>query len=151
MQCEVHALDMKLIPAGVSKKTGKPYNAFYVCPVDGCKWKPAPVTAGWSAVREQVAQKVAPEKASMTPEMWEEKEQRKNKNILLQVAFKAAVELTPKNNPYDPELLKKDTLYWHQWLLSQTEQAKPTAQPTSLPTIQTEDDGFESLANSIDF
>jgi len=28
---------MKLHPAGVSKKTGNPYGAFWACPVDDCK------------------------------------------------------------------------------------------------------------------
>ena len=31
-QCEKCGSEMNLIPAGVSKKTGKPYNAFYSCP-----------------------------------------------------------------------------------------------------------------------
>ena len=35
--CPVHGILMKLHPAGVSKKTGKPYGAFWACPVDGCK------------------------------------------------------------------------------------------------------------------
>lgn len=30
--CQIHGLEMRLIPAGISKKTGKPYNAFYSCP-----------------------------------------------------------------------------------------------------------------------
>lgn len=40
MQCQVHQVDFKLIPAGVSNNTGKPYQAFYVCPEQGCKEKP---------------------------------------------------------------------------------------------------------------
>jgi hypothetical protein len=31
-QCAVCGSEMKLIPAGVSKKTGKPYSAFMACP-----------------------------------------------------------------------------------------------------------------------
>jgi len=31
MICDLCGAEMKLIPAGVSKKTGKPYNAFYSC------------------------------------------------------------------------------------------------------------------------
>jgi len=30
--------DVKLIPAGVSKKSGKPYPAFYACSSPACKW-----------------------------------------------------------------------------------------------------------------
>lgn len=32
MQCKVCNSEMKTIPAGVSKKTGNPYNAFEACP-----------------------------------------------------------------------------------------------------------------------
>jgi len=38
--CKIHKVDFKLIPAGVSKKTGRPYPAFEVCPVEGCNEKP---------------------------------------------------------------------------------------------------------------
>jgi len=31
----------RLVPSGVSKKTNKPYNAFYACSVQGCNEKPA--------------------------------------------------------------------------------------------------------------
>lgn len=30
-QCSQCGNDMRLIPAGISKKNGKPYNAFYAC------------------------------------------------------------------------------------------------------------------------
>jgi len=30
----------KIIPAGVSKTTGRPYNAFFACVDRNCKWKP---------------------------------------------------------------------------------------------------------------
>jgi hypothetical protein len=41
--CSVCNSQMQLIPAGVSKKTGKPYNSFLVCP-NKCKpdYKPSP-------------------------------------------------------------------------------------------------------------
>ena len=35
--CPEHGIVMKLHPAGVSKKTGKPYKAFWACPIDGCR------------------------------------------------------------------------------------------------------------------
>jgi hypothetical protein len=42
--CHAHGVDWKLIAAGTSKKTGKRYNAFYVCPERDCdekpEWKP---------------------------------------------------------------------------------------------------------------
>jgi ssDNA-binding Zn-finger/Zn-ribbon topoisomerase 1 len=37
-QCPECGGEVKLIPAGVSKKTGKPYKAFYACKSPACKW-----------------------------------------------------------------------------------------------------------------
>jgi hypothetical protein len=43
--CPIHD-DVKVVPAGVSKKSGKAYSAFRACPVPGCNEKePYPVTA----------------------------------------------------------------------------------------------------------
>jgi|SRR3990172_7727157 len=36
MICPKCKSEMKLIPAGISKKTGKPYQAFYACPDKNC-------------------------------------------------------------------------------------------------------------------
>ena len=38
--CPIHNLEFRLVPAGVSQRTGKSYPAFYVCDVRGCKEKP---------------------------------------------------------------------------------------------------------------
>ena len=38
--CPTHNQPWKLVPAGVSKKTGQPYNAFLACPVRGCDQRP---------------------------------------------------------------------------------------------------------------
>lgn len=37
--CNVHRRG-KVVPAGVSKKTGKPYAAFWACPEQGCEIRP---------------------------------------------------------------------------------------------------------------
>lgn len=39
--CPVHRLSWRTVPAGVSKKTGRPYSAFQVCPESGCDERPA--------------------------------------------------------------------------------------------------------------
>jgi len=36
--CPVHD-DVKIVPGGVSRRTGRPYDAFYACPVAGCDQK----------------------------------------------------------------------------------------------------------------
>lgn len=37
--CPVHAKS-KIVPAGVSQRTGKPYSAFWACPEQGCDQRP---------------------------------------------------------------------------------------------------------------
>ena len=39
--CPVHSEPWKLVPAGVSKSSGRPYDAFRACPVKGCRERPA--------------------------------------------------------------------------------------------------------------
>ncbi len=38
--CPVHRTAWRTVPAGVSKKTGRPYAAFRVCPESGCDVRP---------------------------------------------------------------------------------------------------------------
>lgn len=38
--CPIHNVPWKVVPAGVSKKTGKPYDAFQACSVSGCDQRP---------------------------------------------------------------------------------------------------------------
>lgn len=39
--CPIHGQPWKTVPAGVSKTTGRPYNAFKACPVKGCDQRPS--------------------------------------------------------------------------------------------------------------
>jgi len=39
-KCNICGNVFKLVPAGVSKTSGKPYSAFYACSTRGCKGKP---------------------------------------------------------------------------------------------------------------
>lgn len=38
--CPIHGTPWKVVPAGVSKKTGKPYDAFQACSTQGCDQRP---------------------------------------------------------------------------------------------------------------
>ena len=38
--CPVHHEPWKTVPAGVSKSTGRPYEAFRACPTAGCRERP---------------------------------------------------------------------------------------------------------------
>jgi ribosome-binding protein aMBF1 (putative translation factor) len=40
MNCELCGSEIKTIPAGVSKATGRAYASFQVCSNRGCSWKP---------------------------------------------------------------------------------------------------------------
>ena|SRR3990167_229216 len=40
MNCPIHNVEYRLVPAGISKKSNRAYPAFYTCPVMGCKEKP---------------------------------------------------------------------------------------------------------------
>lgn len=59
MQCQSCQSEMRFIKAGVSKKTGLPYNAFWSCP-NGCKQapmqpqppKPISPKPDWDAIAE---------------------------------------------------------------------------------------------------
>jgi hypothetical protein len=132
MLCPVHQKEFVMRPAGISKKTGQPYSAFLACPEYGCREKP-PREGGWPAVRQEVAQKVAPGKAAMTREDWEEREKRKDHAILLQVAYKAAVELAAAGKIELTDIAKY-TQADHSWLLSQM-----NGTPATRPVIHSDD------------
>ena len=53
--CPVHNCEFKTIPAGVSRKTGKPYKSFEVCPVEGCREKPQQEKPQESVISEQIS------------------------------------------------------------------------------------------------
>lgn len=55
MQCPIHHVEFREVPAGVSKTTGKPYNAFMACPERGCREKPPKPEWAPEAVRQQYA------------------------------------------------------------------------------------------------
>ena len=40
LACPIHHLAWKIVPAGVSKKSGRAYAAFAVCPESGCEQRP---------------------------------------------------------------------------------------------------------------
>jgi len=39
--CPIHKTPWKTVPAGVSKKSGKPYSAFRACSTAGCDQRPS--------------------------------------------------------------------------------------------------------------
>lgn len=39
-ECPVHGADWRLVKGGISKKSGKPFNSFWACSIQGCDEKP---------------------------------------------------------------------------------------------------------------
>ena len=71
--CPIHQAELKIVPGGVSRKTGKPYSAFYTCQIRECTYKhpEAPPVDGSGGNRSV----------------------SKDNSIIRQVAFKGAIDL----------------------------------------------------------
>ena len=79
------------------------------------------------------------QESKMTPEAWDARDKKKNRDILLQVAFKAAVELACANKIVVAEVFN-EALKQYNWLLSQTE--GKTDLPEEPPIEAYENDPF---------
>ena len=115
IKCPVHDFEMRLIPAGISKKTGKPYQAFYVCSVEGCKEKgPAPEVETKEAFDE--GYKAPPSKVKllgveepMTKAEWKEKDYQIARLTLAKTFIQSGVD-------YDTALKNNDLEKWYRWI-----------------------------------
>lgn len=70
--CPLSGTALKLIPAGTSKSTGKPYNAFYVCEIKGCKGFHNPVDTGLTQKPRHEAP-TAPQTQEKDDSFWDKK------------------------------------------------------------------------------
>lgn len=97
MNCPIHNIPFKLVPAGYSKKKQKSYNAFYACQIQGCKERPPKevppgVLPGQTYVDEQgyvsaaPPVPVAPVSVDPEQEIWE----RKDRTSVAQTSINAA-------------------------------------------------------------
>lgn len=94
--CPLHGTQWKFIPAGVSKRTGKSYTAFYACEVRGCTAKPPKVTsfepdpiapvAATQAPTKPWGTRPTPKPESVSDQVWE----RKDRTSIAQTAINAA-------------------------------------------------------------
>jgi hypothetical protein len=77
----------------------------------------------------------------MTREDWDNRDKKRDFDILLQVAFKASVELIasgkfeykPQPNVPPVEIIENLTLSFHKWLLSQTKAQSPVTSQKYAP------------------
>jgi hypothetical protein len=61
LTCPTHGATAKMIPGGVSKATGKPYDAFWACSFKGCREKLVDAAAGAPAPRQASAPAPTPQ------------------------------------------------------------------------------------------
>lgn len=74
MNCEACGMEMKLVPAGISKRTGKSYKAFWGhSDKTDCTWKPP---------EETPKPQQAPEQGINTKELIKQQDNDKNKTML---------------------------------------------------------------------
>ncbi len=110
VNCEVHGSPMKLIPSGISKKTGKQYKAFYACPEPDCKeTSPAPNEVAPEPTQSFKQSLGTPEKA------WsdEEKSRQIARLTLAKTFINAGVD-------YDNAVKNADLLKWEKYVMGET-------------------------------
>ena len=61
LTCPVHGNTAKMIPGGISKKTGQPYEAFWACSFKDCREKLMDAAAGAPAPQQSSAPAPAPQ------------------------------------------------------------------------------------------
>jgi len=84
MLCPIHNVEFKLVPAGVSQRTGKAYSAFYACPERGCTQKPPSATQ-----KAAKASNPAPTASQVDKVDWD----AKDRQSAMQTCIKAAADL----------------------------------------------------------
>ena len=132
---------LKVIPAGVSKTTGRPYNAFTVCSDRECNWKPE---------RPQGTFTPRPAKTEQVRQMQETKagfikvaQDNKNDNIRLSSAARDATLIITTFFPKldSPEVIRQTWLTWREWLYNRKgETPQPDKEPFSTYANREEED-----------
>ena len=117
-KCKNCEAELRTIPAGISKKTGKSYDEFQVC--DACGWTPKKETY------QKPQGKFYPRQTEeIKGEYIREAQDRKNDNILLAGAMRDATLLTIAeiaNLKWTNEEIKGAWLQWRNWLLAQRDE-----------------------------
>ena len=129
---------IKIVPAGISKKTGNPYNEFKVC--SKCDWKPERTFTPRPAKTEQVRQ-MQETKAGFIKVA----QDNKNDSIRLSSANRDATILITTFFPKldSPEVIRKTWLTWREWLYNRAgEIPQPDKEPfktMNAPTREEDD------------
>jgi len=108
MDCPACGSEIKEVPAGVSKKTGKPYNAFQVCSNKLCGWKPAQ-KPGYTSTLVENKKPNAPQDPALTNQL-------KEKTMFYSYAKDLVVAEMAGGTP-PPQPTKQVIAYFHElWL-----------------------------------
>ena len=129
--------EVKTVPAGVSKRTGRPYNAFQACSNRECDFKPEQPKGVFNrpAKTEQVRQ-MQETKAGFIKVA----QDNKNDNIRLSSAGRDATLIITTFFPKldSPEVIRKTWLTWRAWLYNRNgEVPQPDSEP--FPTYKNRD------------
>lgn len=128
---------VKLIPAGVSRTTGRPYDAFKACSERSCKWKPARPAMATPFIKPGQVQK-AKEVMTFKGEQIRVAQDNKNDSIRLSGASRDATLILTTFYPEASELpveereayLKDRWLYWKNYFYNRSAE---TPQPDTKP------------------
>ncbi len=111
MNCPICQSNMRLIPSGFSKKTGKPYQAFYGCSVRECK--------GTAQVSKPVERFEASLDADTQQKRIDKAVEEKRKNISWLNAKTNAVNLIMKHKMFEEleaKAIKVAIKKWTEWI-----------------------------------
>src|SRR3990167_9865626 len=130
---------LKVIPAGVSKTTGRPYNAFTVC--SQCNWKPERPKGVFTPHPAKTAQmkEVIDYKAGGINKFQDRKEYGMRLSAANRDATLIITTFFPKLD--SPEVIRKTWLTWRDWLYNRmAETPQPDKEPFSTYNNREEED-----------
>lgn len=121
MQCPIHNTEFKLVPAGVSKSTNRPYAAFWACPERGCKQRPT---------QQEAAKPVAAFTKSLDKDLeemkWQEIGAQKNRSNLAAAWIRS-------NRPVDEHTFQQLALFEGYVLNGKIDVRTPKVIPPTAP------------------
>ena len=94
--CPTHKAEFTLRPAGVSKKTGNPYDAFWACPEYGCREKPL------SAPKHEIYQEAQSDQVSINGEKYKDEQIARSHRIERQHSQEMSIRFMELKYKYAP-------------------------------------------------
>lgn len=115
--CPVCNSEMRLIPAGISKKSGKPYDAFYGCKTYGCKGSIKIAPDGTPSPKSYAtAQKSIANQTSDNINRFESKKEESMKTMASGRDAVLVVTSMYKENAWTDEQIQEKIKEWAKWM-----------------------------------